>query len=89
MIARFRTFINAWTHGSDQKTWVAHSVIAVALTPIIGPVLAVGYYVLRECEQVFYNFVDHKEFHPVDHAMDVLCPAIAVLGAVQIWGWIF
>lgn len=87
MIERIRSGINRWTHGEDWRTWIAHGTIALVLTPIVGPKGAVGYYAIREAEQVLYYYVDHHEdkIDPVDHVMDVLAPALAVGAAVVLW----
>jgi len=84
-----RDFISSWTHGPDWKTWVAHSVIASGLALIFGWQVAIGYYFLRECEQIFYNFVDKKHIKWFDGVMDVLTPATVVGLATVLLHWIF
>lgn len=88
-----RDFVRSWTHGADWKTWVAHSTIALALSGIAGAIfdaevavaVPIGYYTLRELEQVLYGYVD-RNLDPdwVDHIMDVVAPAASVL---LVWGW--
>jgi len=82
-----RNAISKWTHGEDWRTWIAHAVIAFILTVVLSPFLgidtsaavAIGYYTIRELEQVLYRAVNREKFTPVDHLMDVLVPAVAVL----------
>ena len=88
-----RDTISAWTHGPDWKTWVAHSVFGLIIAVVagvigalvsdesgvvIGAAVAIGYYLIREIEQVVYAIVDKKELHPLDHVMDVAAPALVV-----------
>ena len=97
-----REFVSSWTHGEDWRTWVAHSVIAVFITTIasliawaggaeepvvVGIGVSIGYYLIREIEQTFYSFVDHKPIRWKDNIMDVLSPATVVLGlgAFIVW----
>lgn len=66
----------------DRRSWVAHAVIASALSLVFTPQVAIGYYFLRECEQVGMDaFVYHKPVvaHWFDHVMDVVSPTVAVL----------
>jgi hypothetical protein len=77
-----RDWIARWTHGEPWRTWVAHAAIALLLTPVFGARVAVGYYFLRECEQILYAIVDKKKLTPLDHFMDVAAPAVAVVAAV-------
>lgn len=74
-----RAEINRWTHGEDWRTWVAHSVLALGLNELFGPRVAIGFYALREVDQVFYLVVDRKPLHLFDHIMDVVAPTVAVL----------
>lgn len=80
--------IREWTHGPDWKTWVAHSVIALLIfvlpaiifSPAIGAASAIGYYLIRELEQLLYGYVDNdldKDW--LDHILDVVCPSATVL----------
>lgn len=101
-----RDKIAEWTHGPDWKTWIAHAVFGIIIAVIVGGIaalldhpgelygaaVAIGYYVIREIEQVVYNIVDKKELHPFDHFMDVATPAafvMAVVGLVYLLDWIF
>jgi hypothetical protein len=77
-----RDEIAKWTHGDDWRTWVAHTVIALFLTVIFGWKIAIGFYFLRECDQVFYMVVDKVKLHPFDHFMDVAVPAAVVIPTV-------
>lgn len=70
--------LNAWVLKDDVRTWVAHALIALLLTPVFGAKIAIGYYLLREGEQVLYRLIRREPLHPVDHVMDVLAPAAAV-----------
>lgn len=90
-----RDFVAAWTHGADWQTWIAHAAIALLifapLVPILGASAAaavpIGYYTLRELEQLLYGYVD-RTLDPdwVDHLLDVAAPAGAVLGILGILG---
>jgi hypothetical protein len=92
-----RDKISEWTHGADWKTWVAHSVFGLIIAAIagiigalitdengavIGAAVAIGYYLIREIEQIVYNIVDKKPMSgdkAFDHVMDVAAPAACVL----------
>ena len=72
----FREEVAKWTHGSDWRTWVAHSVIAVLLAVpggLVGHVIAaelgmllvgtaapISYYAIREAEQILYGYIERK-----------------------------
>jgi hypothetical protein len=84
-MSRIRNFISSWTHGEDWRTWIAHAVIAVLLAIPFGWRVSIGYYFIRECEQILYNFVDFKPIKIVDHFMDVAVPAVVVLLISQLW----
>jgi hypothetical protein len=90
----FADFVNNWTHGEDWQSWVAHSVIALFITliasliawaggasepVIVGVGVAIGYYLIREIEQIFYNLVGHKPVKWFDGFMDVAVPSAVVL----------
>lgn len=63
----------------DKLSWVSHAVIGVLLAAIFSPSVAIGYYLIRELEQVFMDrFVYRRPLKPMDHIMDVLAPAGAV-----------
>lgn len=79
-LADIREVISDWTHGEDWQTWIAHTVIAVGLTPLVGKKVAVGYYFLRECEQIIYAYVDKKKISWFDNFMDIAVPAVVVYG---------
>jgi GR25 family glycosyltransferase involved in LPS biosynthesis len=79
-----RDEIAEWTHGEPWRTWVAHAAIALVLTPLLGGKTATGYYLVRECEQIFYSIVDKKKLTPFDHFMDVAVPAVAVHTVLKI-----
>lgn len=87
-----RDTIARWTHGEPWRTWVAHAVIALIIAlplallwdPAIGGAVAVGYYLIRELEQIVYALVDRKKLTPLDNVMDVAAPALVVLPFV--WG---
>jgi nitrogen fixation-related uncharacterized protein len=85
-----RDAIARWTHGEDWRTWVAHAVIALILTAALGPFfgwgVGVGYYLIREAEQVLYATVDRKPIDWFDNFMDVAVPAAVVLTAVGVYG---
>ena len=68
-----------WCNQTDPRTWATHAVIAVALAVALSPLFAVGFYLLREIEQVATRLSKHQELHPLDHLMDVAAPALAVL----------
>lgn len=92
-----RDGIAEWTHGPDWKTWIAHSafgliiatisgIIAALITDekgaVVGAAVAIGYYLIREIEQIVYNIVDKKPLSynkAFDHFMDVATPAVFVL----------
>lgn len=92
-----RNSISEWTHGPDWKTWIAHSVFGLIIATIagiigalitdengavIGAAVAIGYYLIREIEQIVYNVVDKKPMSgkkAFDHFMDVATPAAFVL----------
>jgi len=99
-----REFVASWTHGEDWRTWVAHSAIALfilivasliawaggAAEPVVvGAGVAIGYYLIREIEQTFYSFVDHKPIDWKDNLMDVLAPAAVVLSIAAIASAVF
>jgi mannitol-specific phosphotransferase system IIBC component len=91
-----RDKISEWTHGPDWKTWIAHGVfgliiaivsgiIAALITDengaVVGAAVAIGYYLIREIEQIVYNIVDKKPLggKAFDRFMDVAVPAAFVL----------
>jgi hypothetical protein len=102
-----RDTIADWTHGPDWKTWIAHTVFGLIIAIIVGIIaaiagrsfefygaaVAIGYYLIREIEQIVYNIVDKKPLSgkkAFDHFMDVAVPAavillVATIGLV-IWG---
>lgn len=102
-----RDKIAEWTHGPDWKTWIAHTVFGLIIAIVVGGIaaavghsvefygaaVAIGYYLIREIEQIVYNIVDKKPFSgkkAFDHFMDVAVPAavillVAMIGLV-IWG---
>jgi hypothetical protein len=91
-VEAFKRIVRAWTHGPDWKTWVAHSALALVIAGAAsllfgfgsGWKVAIGYYLIRELEQILYGFVDHEPFRPkaLDHLLDVVCPAATVLAIV-------
>ncbi len=89
-----RAEIARWTHGEDWRTWVAHAAIALIITAVFGWVLgwlvAVGYYLIRELEQLLYDWADRKPIRAklFDHFMDVAVPAAVVLPAVWTVTWL-
>jgi hypothetical protein len=91
-----RDKISEWTHGPDWKTWIAHTVFGLIIAIVVGAiaaifghsgelygaVVAIGYYLIREIEQIVYNIVDKKPFSrkkAFDHFMDVATPAAFIL----------
>lgn len=91
---RIRQAINRWTHGEDWRTWVAHSLIALLITTIaaliawaagaaepliVGVGVSIGYYLIRELEQILYAYVGHKPIKWLDGLGDVAIPAAVVL----------
>lgn len=88
-----RDFVQSWTHGADWRTWVAHSAIALVLSGVAGALFdaevavaaPVGYYGIRELEQLLYGYVDRNlDRDWLDHVLDVVAPAVTVLA---VWGW--
>lgn len=67
-----------WCNATDPRTWATHAVIALVIA-LFSPVLAVGFYLLREVEQVVTRLAKRQELHPLDHLMDVAAPALAVV----------
>ena len=88
MGSRARQEIARWTHGEDWRTWVAHAVIALVITALFGWLLgwlvAVGYYLIRELEQIMYDWAGGKPLRGKwrDRFMDVAAPTAAVLAVV-------
>lgn len=91
-----RDAIADWTHGPDWKTWIAHTVFGLIIAIVVGgiaallghtgelygAVVAIGYYLIREIEQIVYNIVDKKPISGkkmFDHFMDVAVPAAFIL----------
>jgi hypothetical protein len=70
-----RAFINQWTHGEDWRTWIAHSVLALVISLLLGKKTAVRFYLLRELDQILYQVVDRKPLNLFDNFMDVAVPA--------------
>lgn len=66
--------------GAGLAAWAA----GAADWAIIGGAVAAGYYLLRELEQCLYSFVAHESVraHALDHVLDVVAPAAAVLAVV-------
>lgn len=90
-----RDFIGRWTHGDDWRTWVAHSVLALLIFlppaavfgPAVGAAAAIGYYLIREPEQLLYGWAELTfDTDWVDHVLDVACPAAVTLAAAGLWG---
>lgn len=67
-----------WSNETDARTWAVHAAIAVALSVVLSPAIAVSFYALREVEQVVNKLARKQKLHPLDHLMDVLAPALAV-----------
>lgn len=84
-----RDWIARWTHGEDWRTWIAHAALALLIAlplallwdPTIGAAVAVGFYLIRELDQILYMVVDRRPLHPFDHFMDVAAPAVIVIPA--------
>lgn len=91
-----RDKIAEWTHGPDWKTWIAHTVFGLIIAIVVGGIaallghsgelygaaVAIGYYLIREIEQIVYNAVDKKPLSgkkAFDHFMDVAVPAAVIL----------
>jgi hypothetical protein len=89
-----RDAIARWTHGEDWRTWVAHTVIGLIIALIFGLVgwlgwqVAIGYYLIREIEQVVYAVVDRKPIDWIDAFMDVAVPSLVVFAAVLLVNWL-
>jgi hypothetical protein len=96
VISKIRDAVNRWTHGEDWRTWVAHSVIGLVIALVfglsgwLGWQVAIGYYLIREVEQIFYAYVGKKPIDWKDAVMDVAAPSAVVLAAVgllTLLGW--
>jgi hypothetical protein len=99
-----RDRISEWTHGPDWKTWVAHTVFGLLIAVVVGVIaallgrrwefygaaVAIGYYLIREIEQVVYDLVDKKPVAPkaFDHFMDVAVPAVFVTALAALGAWL-
>jgi 4-hydroxybenzoate polyprenyltransferase len=97
-----RDTVSAWTHGPDWKTWVAHTVFGLIIALVAGLIaaalghsgewygaaVAIGYYLIREIEQIVYNIVGKKPNRWFDNFMDVFIPTVVIIILVGLIIWI-
>ena len=81
---KFLKDLDSWVNKDNARTWASHAIIAALLMFAISGAVAIGYYLLREGEQVLYRLIRKEPLDPVDHIMDVVAPAAAV-GILSIW----
>lgn len=67
-----------WANETDFRTWIVHAVIAVVIALVTSPAVAVGFYTIREIEQIVNKLAKHQEIDWLDAIMDVLAPALVV-----------
>jgi hypothetical protein len=85
-----RDAVARWTHGPDWRTWVAHTVLGLVIALVFGLVgwlgwqVAIGYYLIRELEQILYAVVARKPIDWLDAFMDVAVPSAVVLVAAAV-----
>lgn len=67
-----------WTLRESYRTWIAHALLAVALSPIVGPWAVMVFYVFREIEQVVVTWMYGLEEQDwLDHFLDVSAAFVA------------
>jgi hypothetical protein len=79
----------AWTLRSAYRTWIAHCLLGLLLAPIFGAWTIAVFYILREIEQVFTQYLDGIPFAYQDwgdHFLDLSAPFVA-LGLASLAGW--
>jgi hypothetical protein len=82
----------AWGE-KDYETWIAHFLIAGALTfafsfavPVkVAAGLATWGYAFRECEQQLKKLLKKRPINVLDAVLDVVAPA---LSATMVWIWL-
>lgn len=67
-----------WANATDPRTWALHALIAVLVAFAWSWQVALGFYLLREVEQVIHLLAKRERLHPLDHLMDVAAPAAAL-----------
>lgn len=86
--------IKQWIDVADWRSWVAHSVVAVAISLVS---LALGFdlsattwsvfvlFFVREAEQLALEVVYHERPHWNDHLWDFVFPSLAAWVTSLVW----
>lgn len=55
--------------------------ITFDIAVLIGACVAIGFYLLRECDQILYDWIGKKSIRAkgFDHFMDVFVPAVVII----------
>lgn len=78
-IAKWLSAFKAWVDVSDPRSWLVHGVCGWLIGLVVGPVPVIVFFTLREAEQLAFELMAGEQPAWLDHALDILAPALAVL----------
>lgn len=85
MLALLRS-LNTWVDGALWRSWLIHTLGAIPLLYVVGPIPTVTFFVLREAEQAIHALMSgtHEPWH--DYIADIGGPfLLACVWSVAGW----